>query len=33
MSAAPGLSPQREARRLGSSTLELDGQTAVWRFN
>ena len=24
--------PQREARRLGSSTLELDGQTAVWRF-
>jgi hypothetical protein len=25
--------PKREARRLGSSTLELDGDTAVWRFN
>lgn len=25
--------PQTEARRLGSSTLELDGDTAVWRFN
>lgn len=24
--------PKREARRLGSSTLELDGDTAVWRF-
>lgn len=24
--------PRREARRLGSSTLELDGDEAVWRF-
>lgn len=28
-STAPG----QVARRLGTSTLELDGQTAVWRFN
>lgn len=25
--------PKREALRLGSSMLELDGDTAVWRFN
>ena len=28
-----GAAPKREAHRLGTSTLELDGDTAVWRFN